>query len=66
MARVTRVVDTWDRAVMLAHAYAYQTGWRYAVRRVPLTTSYRVARTAQRVRHRCSPERERALGRHST
>lgn len=66
MARVTRVVDTWEQAVMLAHAYAYQTGWRYSVYRVPGTTAYRVARTANRVRHRCNPERERALGRHST
>lgn len=65
MARRTRVLDTFERALMIAYAYAYQTGWRHTVQRIPLTGCWRVDRTRERVRHRCNPARERELGRHS-
>lgn len=67
MARHVRVVDAWERAVEIAHNYAFQTGWRYTVRRVPNTAAFEIRRTRERVRHRrCNPARERELGRHAT
>lgn len=68
-----RVFASWDRAIEVALAYGFQTGWKHKVRQVAARDAglgvgpvYRVERTKVRVRRRCNPRRERELGRHST